>query len=140
MEVSESLQEIAKSNSASSRPAAYLALLNQLLSQPASLLSADALRQKLSEYLDEAVFSETNSQGGGLMVGRQVLSDFSEAIAKVGNGASSGGTDGDHVMKSEGDDMPAIVDEEVQREVLELALEKVHPRVLSFEEQVSRCL
>lgn len=127
------LAEIGGSASASERPGAYLTYLNALISQPASMIGAPALHQKLSEFLDEAVFSENNSQGGGLMVGRQVLSDFNEAIAKVARG---NGADGDQVMKSEGD-APAVMDEDVQREILELALEKVQPRVLSFEEQVS---
>jgi COP9 signalosome complex subunit 4 len=129
------LTEIAASVSASERPKAYLKYLNDLLQQPQSAITASSLRQKLTEYLDEAVFGEANSQGGGLMVGRQALSDFSEAIARVAKG-SSGGDDGDQVMKSAGDE-PAILDEDVQREVLEIALEKVQPRVLSFEEQVS---
>lgn len=32
--------------------------------------------------------------------------------------------------------LPAIRDEETQKDVLEMALEKVQPRVLSFEDQV----
>lgn len=135
MDVTQSLAEIAASSATSSRPAAYLDFLNKLLSQPASAVSASELRQKLSEYLDEAVFSDANSQGGGLIVGRQVLSDFSQAIADVVKGFS-GGVDGDQVMKGEGDE-PAIISEDVRRDVLEDALEKIQPRVLSFEEQVS---
>ena len=134
MDTSQRLAEIGATTSASQRPAAYLTFLSSLLSQPASVLGAPALRQKLSEYLDEAVFSDANSQGGGLMVGRQVLSDFSTEIAKMAKGLGHS-ADNDQVMKSEGDE-PAIMDEDVQRDVLEDALERVQPRVLSFEEQV----
>ena len=138
MDVAQSLAEIGASASTSSRPATYLAFLNQLLSQPASAVSAPVLRQKLAEYLDEAVFSDANSQGGGLVVGRQVLSDFSQALSDVAKGSnnSGGAADGDQVMKEE-EDEPAIMSEDLRREVLEDALEKIQPRVLSFEEQVS---
>lgn len=134
MDVHQILAEIVVSTSTSARPAAYLTFLQDLLSKPSSIISASLLRQKLAQYLDEAVFSDANSQGGGLIVGRQVLADFSQAISDVAK-SSSGVVDEDQVMKTEGDE-PAIMSEDLRREILEDALEKIQPRVLSFEEQV----
>lgn len=136
MSVRQTLGEIAASTSTSARPSEYLAFLEGVLVQPASTLNAESLRHDLSVYLDEAVFSDANSQGGGLIVGRQVLSDFNDAIAKAGK-RSATEEGGDQVMESDGD-KPAIKDETVRREILEHALEKAQPRVLSFEEQVSK--
>lgn len=133
MEVQQQLAEIAGSSAIAARPAAYLSYLKKLISQPSSKLTSGDLKQHLSTYLDEAVFSDANSQGGGLIVGRQVLSDFNDAIAEERKVKSE---DGDAVMKSSSDE-PAIKDEDTRREILEDALEKTQPRVLSFEEQVS---
>lgn len=135
MDVQQSLAEIGASTSTSARPAAYLVFLHNLLSKPSSQVSSSLLRQKLAEYLDEAVFSDANSQGGGLIVGRQVLADFSQAISDVAK-SSSGSADEDLVMKTVEGDEPAIMSEDLRREILEDALEKIQPRVLSFEEQV----
>lgn len=63
------------------------------------------------------------------MVGRQVLLTFDEAIA-----AQAGHKEGEEEGKPQD---PAIWDPEVRQRVLEDTLEKVQPRVLSFEEQVS---
>lgn len=117
----------------SSRAPAYLKVLKSLLARPASELPADQLQRCLSAYLDQAVFSDTNSTGGNLVVGRQVLSDFDLAVVEAG--ASSQGEGGEDATMGQND--PAIKDEEVRRTVFEDALEKVQPRVISFEEQVS---
>lgn len=144
-----SLQDfIAALNTASSAPSSsrsqdYTSHLRSLLLLPRSALPAELLRQACQEYLDLTVFSELNASGGGLVVGRTTLTSFDETIKQFGSGSSKGGSGGDEVMNegsAVGDSeeaLPAIRDEETQKDVLEMALEKVQPRVLSFEDQVS---
>jgi COP9 signalosome complex subunit 4 len=105
-------------------------------------LPAELLRQACQEYLDLTVFSELNASGGGLVVGRTTLTSFDETIKQFGSGGSKEQAGGDEVMNEGGavgdseETLPAIRDEETQKDVLEMALEKVQPRVLSFEDQV----
>ena len=116
----------------SSRPAAYHQLILKALRSPASDLSEHELIQAISLYLQQAVFSEQNSTGGGLVVGRQALTSFSDEIKQVSHQkASVAGAD-----DMQDGSIPAIHDPEVRRKVLEEALERLQPRVLSFEEQV----
>lgn len=121
----------AASKPTSTRTQAYQEILVSLLEQPRSSLSAEALVQACSDYLDTTVFSDLNSSGGGLVVGRNTLTAFDEAIKKAGHAPAEAMQGDDEQAK------PAIQDEEVQKEILEAALAKVQPRVLSFEEQVS---
>lgn len=67
-------------------------------------------------------------------MGRNALSAFDEAIRSASRATGPMQSDG---TQSRPLLTPAIVDEEVQRDILNLALAKVQPRVLSFEEQVS---
>lgn len=120
----------------SSRAKAYNDIFLSTLRLPRSTLSSDDLLQICSHYLDVTVFSELNSSGGGLVVGRSTLTSFDESIRRI-VGASD---DMQHDAQGEDEStQPAIRDEEAQRDVLEAALAKVQPRVLSFEEQVSLC-
>lgn len=144
MEALESTLTSIAGQAPSTRASSYLTALKGLLKCPAIELPGDQLRQYLSLYLDQAVFSETNSTGGNVVVGRQVLSDFDLAVAEAGGLSSSTqgpSHQGEWQSAKEdatmGDGEPAIKDEEVRRAVFEDALDKVQPRVISFEEQVS---
>lgn len=136
----ERLRQVAASTPASQRAGAYVAILTELLKQPSSAVDGAALVDALSTYLDQAAFSEANSSGGNLVVGRQVLFDFDCVIARAAQDASAAadqhahGTD--HVM-TDSAAVSAIADDDVHQRVLEMALEKVQPRVLSFEEQAA---
>lgn len=133
----EALQALS-SKPAQTRADDYNALLVELLSQPQSSLSAQALVKACSDYLDITAFSDVNASGGGLVVGRNTLKAFDEAIRSKGK-AIDAAVDTSAMESQEGGDpsRPAIQDEEVQKEILENALEKLQPRALSFEEQVS---
>lgn len=119
-----------ESASATSRPAQYSQVLSQLLSSPRSELPSEAFLTAANTYLDRAVFSDANSTGGGLVVGRQVLAEFEKAVEAATKVEKDG-------MEDDGPQVPAVKDPDVRRQILEDALEKVQPKVLSFEEQVS---
>lgn len=145
MDVSTSLRGITTSVPPSQRPAAFLAYLNDVLAQPSSVLDGAALCSALSAYLEEAAFSDLNASGGNLVVGRQVLSDFDAAVSRAAKQSEKRlqqqqqdgqATTGDSVM-SDAKDVSTIADQDTYQSILEMALEKVQPRVLSFEEQVS---
>lgn len=133
-----------------SRASSYNDLLKSLLSQPRSSLDSNTLQSCISKYLDVAAFSDLNSAGGGLVVGRQVLNDFLSQIkaatkSQAGVAAiQEGSQDADTEMKTavgekeeEGDHVPAIKDLETMISVLQNAIDKTSTKVLSFEEQVS---
>lgn len=122
----------------SSRPDAYLSVLNNLLSQPHTKLDGATLKQSLSIYLDHTVFSDANATGGNLIVARQILTDFDLAIFNSSKRRSNE-KEGDAIM-TDSQTEPAIHDANVRRDALEMALEKLQPRVLSFEEQVCKIL
>lgn len=100
-------------------------------------MSSAALLDVLGTYLDQAAFSDANASGGNLVIGRQVLSDFDATIAEAGKTYKQSGVADEDQMMTDSNSLPAIADEDVRRQALEIALEKVQPRVLSFEEQAS---
>lgn len=110
----------------------YLAILKALLEQPRSEVSEPDLTSAATHFLDVAVFSDLNSSGGGLIVGRSTLSAFDQCIKDVVASRRGGGGN------AEDSTTPAIVDEEVRLQIYKDALEKIQPRILSFEEQVRR--
>jgi COP9 signalosome complex subunit 4 len=136
------LRQVGSEVPSSSKAAAYRTILEDILAQPSSSLDGRALVNALGDFLDQAAFSDASSTGGNLVVGRQVLADFDLTIAKAVARYRKGLCldDGeDHEMKDSVAEVerPAISDEDTQRRVYEMALEKVQPRVLSFEEQVT---
>ncbi len=138
----------------SSRAAAYQALLAPLLAAPRAQVDAGRLKQLLHAYLDEAAFAPSNSAGGGLVVGRQVLLHFVEEIQRAA-AASTGSTEtaaagsaqpqaqshGGDAMAVDADEddpsLPAITSLETRREVIEAAVDKVNDRATVFEDGVS---
>ncbi|CAO1623709.1 unnamed protein product [Parajaminaea phylloscopi] len=130
----DSLQACA-SAPAAARTQAYQDILTQLLSQPRRQVSAEELLQACDHYLETTVFSDLNSAGGGLVVGRNVLSAFDEAVRTAGQAADASMPQ-DNEQEAQSHEA-AIRDHPVQRDVLEMALSKVQPRVLSFEEQAT---
>lgn len=136
-QVKRNLIEISNSKNASQRPSAYLTVLREILAQPASVLSARgaySLKEALSVYIQFTALSDTNATGGNLVVGRQVLRDFDDAIVEAGK--KNPDAQNDHAM-TDSSSLSAIIDQEVQVEILENTLEQLQPRVLSFEEQVT---
>ncbi|KAN0059698.1 hypothetical protein ACQY0O_008270 [Thecaphora frezii] len=123
----------------SSRAAAYRALIADAFRKPSSELNQDQIVQLTSLFLQNAVFSDQNSTGGGLVVGRQALSLFAEEIATAASAhapARGGGEDDDTAQMQDGT-IPAIADPDTRRRILQDALDRLQPRVLSFEEQAS---
>jgi COP9 signalosome complex subunit 4 len=120
------------SSPTSTRAAAYQEQLHSLLRRPRRDVSPAALRAALAAFLDAAVFSDANSTGGGLVVGRQVLEAFDTALAGPLSAPPAERKD-----EELGAEDPAVWDEETRTTLFEDAIEKVQPRVLSFEEQVS---
>lgn len=130
------LQQIA-SQSNNARPASYDALISDLLQQPSSKLSRNDLLEATSAYLRHAVFSEQNSTGGGLVIGRQALTALEHHASRIAEHYESQQRDKDRMQDVEDETMPPIADRDTRRQMLENALEQLQPRVLSFEEQAS---
>ncbi|KAF9534291.1 hypothetical protein CPB83DRAFT_844002 [Crepidotus variabilis] len=84
---------------------AYIALIPEILSQP-----GDALAKDLHTLVDTVV----NQDSGGLVVGRQFLSELVKALGEGG-----------------------IKDIEVRKRVVEDTLNTVQPKIVSYEEQVN---
>ena len=84
---------------------AYISLIPQILAQPPETIAKD-----LHTLVDTVV----NQDAGGLVVGRQVLS---ELVKVLGEGA--------------------IKDAELRKRVVEDTLATVQPRIVSYEEQAS---
>ncbi|EPQ29571.1 uncharacterized protein PFL1_02790 [Pseudozyma flocculosa PF-1] len=126
------LASIASQPNATRAPS-YRTLLGEALAKPSSELDADQLVQITAAYLQNAVFSDQNSTGGGLVVGRQALTLFAHEIASAAQLHKSSGAESEMNDGS----LPAIAEPDVRRRILEDALDKLQPRVLSFEEQAS---
>lgn len=121
----------------SARPAAYDSLISTLLQQPSSKLSRNELLEATSAYLRHAVFSDQNSTGGGLVIGRQALTALEHHSGRIADEHAAQQRDKDQMQDVEDDNMPPIADNDTRRQMLENALEQLQPRVLSFEEQAS---
>lgn len=119
------------------RFAAYDSLISDLLQQPSRKLSRNDLLEATSAYLRHAVFSDQNSQGGGLVVGRQALTALEHHAARIAEAYESQQRDKDRMQDDEDGSVPPIADRDTRRQMLENALEQLQPRVLSFEEQAS---
>ncbi|TKY85278.1 hypothetical protein EX895_006358 [Sporisorium graminicola] len=121
------------------RLAAYDSLISDLLQLPSTKLSRNNVLEATSAYLRHAVFSEQNSTGGGLVIGRQALTALEHHAGRVAEKYESQQRDKDRMQDDDDDDgsAPAIVDRDTRRQLLENALEQLQPRVLSFEEQAS---
>lgn len=130
-ELSAQLHQVSSQSNAA-RSAAYARLISEVVNRSANSLNTQQLLQATSLYLQNAVFSEQNSTGGGLVIGRQALNAFEKEIAAV---AAKHGSKQDESMQDVG--APAIADPSTRRQVLENSLEQLQPRVLSFEEQAS---
>ncbi|PWZ00846.1 hypothetical protein BCV70DRAFT_83244 [Testicularia cyperi] len=139
-ELTSQLQQISSQPNAA-RSAAYARLLTELLTKDISQLDGPALQQACSVYLQHAVFSEQNSTGGGLIVGRNALTAFEQHIARIArNAAAAKASEQNESMQdidAEKAGKSALCDPDVCRQVLEDALDQVQARVLSFEEQAS---
>ncbi|CAO1639176.1 unnamed protein product [Sympodiomycopsis kandeliae] len=107
----------------------YLNALNSLLTQPRSSVSAQQLLSSASQFLQVAVFSDLNSSGGGLIVGRSTLSALNECVKQVVTDGQNGSL--------QAQEQPIILDEEVRLQLYQDTLAKIQPRMLSFEEQAS---
>lgn len=112
----------------------YLSAFRSLLHQPRSSLSSEQLLSASSHFLDTAVFSDLNASGGGLIVGRSTLSGFDDCIKEAISKSSTGGEAAD---AKDDASQPAVLDEEVRVQLYQNALDRIQPRLLSFEEQVS---
>ncbi|CDR99642.1 hypothetical protein [Sporisorium scitamineum] len=120
------------------RLAAYDSLISGLLQKPSSKLSRNDVLEATSAYLRHAVFSEQNSTGGGLVIGRQALTALEHHAGRIAEEYESKQRDNDRMQDDEDDgSAPSIVDRDTRRQLLENALEQLQPRVLSFEEQAS---
>lgn len=102
--INEKLANIATIPSQKDKTAEYRSLLENILPSNDALL-ADSLEAFVEHIVQEQV---------GLVISRQVLSDFVQGVDKISN-------------------------PEIKKRVLHFALNKVQPRVVSFEEQV-RCI
>ncbi|SNX82211.1 related to COP9 - signalosome complex subunit 4 [Melanopsichium pennsylvanicum] len=130
------LQHVSKQPN-NSRIFAYDSLISELLSQPSSNLSRNDLLEAISAYLRHAVFSEQNSTGGGLVIGRQALTALEHHAGRMAEEHASRQRDRDRMQDDEDESVPPIADNDTRRRMLENALEQLQPRVLSFEEQAS---
>ncbi|CCF54958.1 hypothetical protein NDA11_004634 [Ustilago hordei] len=119
------------------RLVAYESLISDLLQQPSSKLSSNDLLQATSAYLRHAVFSEQNSTGGGLVIGRQALTALEHHSARLAEEYELQKRDKDRMQDIEDESMPSVADRDTRRQLLENALEQLQPRTLSFEEQAS---
>ncbi len=119
------------------RLAAYDSLISDLLAQPSTKLSSSNLLEATSAYLRHAVFSEQNSTGGGLVIGRQALTALEQHVGRIAEKCEMQLRDKDSMQDVGEESTPAISDRDTRRQLLENALEQVQPRVLSFEEQAS---
>ncbi|GAC93938.1 hypothetical protein PHSY_001506 [Pseudozyma hubeiensis SY62] len=130
------LQHVATQPNAS-RLATYERLISELLQQPSSELNREDLLGAASAYLRYAVFSEQNSTGGGLVIGRQALTVLEQHAGRIAEGYESRRRDKDRMQDDEDGGIPAIADRDTRRQLLENALDQLQPRVISFEEQAS---
>ncbi|KAL9938035.1 hypothetical protein V8E36_002658 [Tilletia maclaganii] len=146
---------------ATARTEAYTALYARTANLPASELPASALQRLTGDYLDAAAFSDLNSTGGGLVVGRNVLTSFHALLAEASAGSSSSSSraadDDDEVMAG-GADGPssstsgaggagagagagkaprAIDDADCRIDLIDDTLDRLQPKLLSFEEQAT---
>jgi COP9 signalosome complex subunit 4 len=103
--INEKLANIALIPSQKDKTAEYRSLLENILPSTNDALLADSLEAFVEHIVQEQV---------GLVISRQVLSDFVQGVDKISN-------------------------PEIKKRVLHFALNKVQPRVVSFEEQV-RCI
>ncbi|GES96870.1 COP9 signalosome complex subunit 4 [Rhizophagus clarus] len=101
--INEKLANIASIPSQKDKTAEYRSLLENILSTTKDTLLADNLEAFVEHIVQEQV---------GLVISRQVLSDFVQGVDKISN-------------------------PEIKKRVLHFALNKVQPRVVSFEEQIS---
>ncbi|KAJ9479866.1 COP9 signalosome complex subunit 4 [Pseudozyma hubeiensis] len=120
-----------------SRLDAYEKLISDLLQQPSSKLNREELLEAASAYLRHAVFSEQNSTGGGLVVGRQALTVLEQHAGRIAEDHESRRRDKNRMQDDEDGGIPAIADRDTRRQLLENALDQLQPRVISFEEQAS---
>ncbi|CAI2183271.1 11485_t:CDS:2 [Funneliformis geosporum] len=102
-DINERLRTIASIPSQKDKTAEYRTLLETILTSTNELLLADSLEAFVDHIVQEQV---------GLVISRQVLSDFVQGVDKISNS-------------------------EIKKRVLHFALSKVQPRVVSFEEQIS---
>ena len=103
--INEKLANIASIPSQKDKTAEYRSLLENISSLTNDSLLADSLEAFVEHIVQEQV---------GLVISRQVLSDFVQGVDKIGN-------------------------PEIKKRILHFALNKVQPRIVSFEEQV-RCI
>jgi COP9 signalosome complex subunit 4 len=103
-DINERLANIAAIPSQKDKTAEYRSLLETILSSTNDVLLADSSEAFVEHIVQEQV---------GLVISRQVLSDFVQGVDKISNS-------------------------EIKKRVLHFALNKVQPRVVSFEEQVKR--
>ncbi|CAD6893266.1 unnamed protein product [Tilletia controversa] len=131
---------------ATSRSDAYIELYRQTVDRPESELPSNALESLTADYLDAAAFSDLNSTGGGLVVGRNVLSAFHKILSEARDSEDTGGAGGetkdddDAVMQSSGSSRTrrAIDSPDTRTNIIDDALERLQPKVLSFEEQATQ--
>ncbi|KAK0529697.1 hypothetical protein OC834_003585 [Tilletia horrida] len=137
---------------ATARTDAYIDLYTRTANTPESELSSDTLQRLTANFLDAAAFSDLNSTGGGLVVGRNVLAAFhrllSEARREEDGEAAAAAADGDNdaVMggssssSGAGGSRPrrAVDDVDTRINLIDDALERLQPKILSFEEQASQ--
>ncbi|RIA92974.1 PCI domain-containing protein [Glomus cerebriforme] len=102
-DINEKLANIAAIPSQKDKTAEYRSLLETILSSTNDVLPAENLEAFVEHIVQEQV---------GLVISRQVLSDFVQGVDKISN-------------------------PEIKKRVLHFALNKVQPRVVSFEEQIS---
>lgn len=121
----------------SSRLAFYESLISDLLQQASNKLNRNDLLEATSAYLRHAVFSEQNSTGGGLVIGRQALTALEHHAGRIAEQYETQRRDKEIMQDDQDESVPAIADRDTRRQLLENALEQLQPRVLSFEEQAS---
>ncbi|KAE8210863.1 hypothetical protein CF327_g5314 [Tilletia walkeri] len=141
------LTEIA-AQPATSRSDAYIDLYRKTIDQPENELPASTLESLTADYLDAAAFSDLNSTGGGLVVGRNVLSAFHKVLSEarnvedgtkgdddavMGGTSSTGGTGSNSTTRRR-----AIDDADTRINLIDDALERLQPKVLSFEEHATQ--
>ncbi|EST10223.1 Proteasome component (PCI) domain protein [Kalmanozyma brasiliensis GHG001] len=119
------------------RLAAYDSLISDLLQQSSSKLNRMDLLKASSAFLRHAVFSDQNSTGGGLVIGRQALTALEYHASRIAEEHELQRRDKDRMQDDDDDSTPAIADRDTRRQLLEDALEQLQPKAISFEEQAS---
>ncbi|KAK0556828.1 hypothetical protein OC846_000855 [Tilletia horrida] len=132
---------------ATARSDAYISLYASVAQLPESELPSSSLERLTSSYLDAAAFSDLNSSGGGLIVGRTVLSAFHKLLSDATQTSSQPAKEddgGDAVMSGAGEGgnssskNRAIDYSDTCINLVEDALERLQPKILSFEEQATQ--